>query len=197
MRNVTRAGLALAILSLVGCGSTGVLPVGTASAPPKPEGCPIAVFEAEEDVGRPFEKVCAIDAKTGSSLYVDRSPDGALRKVKAAACQCGADAVILKRLEKKGVSLASWGSSSVSVLAVRYTTRSEADPVYLVPGTKLFEPGGALYGEVVETILGKRGLDGTVSDQVEVRKTNGARVWISLADALKLRAEPPAPAPGG
>ncbi|HPA51504.1 MAG TPA: hypothetical protein PLP50_07870 [Thermoanaerobaculia bacterium] len=118
----------IASLALVGCGSTGVLPVGNASALPKPEGCQVAVFDSEEDVGRPFEKLCIIDAKTGSTLYNDRSVSGAMKRVNAAACQCGADAVIVKAMGKQGVSAWDWGSSKVSVVAIRYTGPAEASP---------------------------------------------------------------------
>lgn len=172
------------------CGSTGVVRVGKTQFPPKPAGCPIAVFEAEEDVGRPFEKVCVIDAKTGSSLYVDRSPTGAMKKVSAAACQCGADAVILRQVQKKGVSLTSWGSSAMTVLAIRYTTAAPTDPVYLEAGTKLYAPGGAFYGEVIETVLQWKGLDGSVFDAVHMKKANGEKVWISLEEARKLTTPP-------
>lgn len=116
--------LVAASLALVACGSTGVLPVGTAAAVPKPEGCQIAVYDDEKDVGRPFEKLCLIDAKTGSTLYNNRSISGAMKKVNKAACACGADAVIVQKMEKKGVSLASWGSSKVTVIAIRFATRA-------------------------------------------------------------------------
>ena len=187
-----KIALTLAALSLVACGSTGVVRVGKVQTPPKPDGCPIAVFEAEEDVGRPFEKVCVIDAKTGSTLYNDRSPKGAMKKVTVAACQCGADAVVLRRVEKKGVSLASWGSSAMTGLAIRYTTSAPTDPVYLEPGTKLYAPSGALYGEVIETVLQWKGLDGSAFDAVHLKKANGEKVWISLEEARKLMT-PPAP----
>jgi hypothetical protein len=179
-----------AMLALAACGSTGVVRVGKAQPAPKPGGCPIAVFEAEEDVGRPFEKVCVIDAKTGSTLYNDRSPKGAMKKITVAACQCGADAVILRQVQKKGVSLTSWGSSAMTVLAIRYTTAAPTDPVYLEAGTKLYAPSGALYGEVIETVLQWKGLDGSVFDAVHLKKANGEKVWISLEEARKLTTPP-------
>jgi len=120
--------LVAASFTLVGCGSTGVLPVGNASALPKPEGCQVAVFDSEEDVGRPFEKLCIIDAKTGSTLYSNRSVSGAMKRVNAAACQCGADAVIVKAMGKRGVSAWDWGSSKVSVVAIRFTGPAVTSP---------------------------------------------------------------------
>ena len=187
---MNRLALLAATVTLTACGSTGVVRVGKAQPPPKPDGCPIAVFESEEDVHRPFEKVCVIDAKTGSTLYNDRSPKGAMKKVTVAACQCGADAVVLRRVEKKGVSLASWGSSAMTVLAIRYTTTAPTDPVYLEPGTKLYAPSGAFYGEVIETVLKWKGLDGSVFDAVHLKKASGERVWISLEEARKLTPPP-------
>ena len=120
--------LVAATVALGGCGSTGVLPVGDASAIPKPEGCQLAVFDAEEDVGRPFEKLRLIDPKTGSTLYDNRSVSGAMMRVNLAACRCGPDAVIVKSMAKRGVSAWGWGASKVTVVAIRSTVPAHAAP---------------------------------------------------------------------
>lgn len=183
-----------ASLTLTACGSTGVLKVGNAKAEPRADGCDIAVFESEEDVGRPFEKLCLIDAKTGSTLYNNRSVSGAMKKVNAAACQCGADAVIVRAVEKKGVSLTSWGSSKASVLAIRYTTALPSDWTPLPVGTRLNDPTGAPYGEVVTAEREHRFADGRVDEAVRVKRTTGEEVWLSMDQARKLAAGP-SPAP--
>ncbi len=104
----------------LGCSSTGYVRVGTTVATPKPEGAPVEVYSTEADVKRPFEKLCLVDAKTGSTLYNDRSPEGAMKRAKNAARICGADAIILTEMDRKGVSLMSWGSSSAKGVAIRF-----------------------------------------------------------------------------
>jgi len=107
-------------LFLAGCGSTGVVRLGSSVPAPKPEDCALDIVAAESDVKRPFEKVCMIDAKTGSTLYHHRTPEAAMKRMKKAACECGADAVILTGVEKTGVNLMTWGSSETKGIAIRY-----------------------------------------------------------------------------
>ena len=64
----------------------------------------------------------------------------------------------------------------------------------LVPGSKLYEPTGALYGGVIESVPDHKFLDGSVKDAVHVSRPNGEKVWIALSEALKLRTEAPPPA---
>lgn len=81
----------------------------------------------------------------------------------------------------------------LSEKAVLHLRALEGKAVPLAAGTKLYDPAGALYGEVLETVLGRKSLDGSVQDSVQVKKANGEKVWIALSEALRLRAEPPAP----
>ena len=85
--------LACAVLSAAGCASVGVTRMRQAAA--KPEGCPLEVFGAEGKVKRPFEVVCMLDSKTGSTLLDDRSAAAAIEKAKPEACRCGGDAIIV------------------------------------------------------------------------------------------------------
>ena len=116
------ATLACLVLVLVGCGSTGTVRLGSTTARPKGPACPIAILASESDAKGPFEKVCMLDAKTGSTLFHDKSPDGAMKRLTAAACACGADAILLTGVEKTGVNLLTWGSSETKGIAIRYTT---------------------------------------------------------------------------
>lgn len=59
----------------------------------------------------------------------------------------------------------------------------------LVAGTKLLEPNGEPYGEVIESVPDHRFLDGSVRDAVHVRRVNGEEVWIALEHASRLRSE--------
>lgn len=133
MRPFVRIGIATTGLFLAGCSSTGYVRVGKSTLPAKPEGCQLEVFAAEADVKRPFEKLCLLDAKTGSTLYNDRSPEGAMKRLRKAACICGADAVIITSMERKGVSLASWGSSSAQGVAIRFLDAATATPTAASP----------------------------------------------------------------
>jgi hypothetical protein len=94
-----RLVLACLVVLAEGCASSSVSVIQKAS--PKPTPCDLATFEAEEKVGRPFEKLCviAVDEKPVTGSYYDQEADGRARtKIEDAACRCGADAVILRRL---------------------------------------------------------------------------------------------------
>jgi hypothetical protein len=115
---VPLVGLILA--TCLGCASTAIVRTGSDTPPPKPDGCAIDVFAAEADVKRPFERVCLIDVETGSTLYHHKTPEAAMKRMKKAACKCGADAVILTDLTRKGVNAWNWGHSGAKAIGVRY-----------------------------------------------------------------------------
>lgn len=119
-----KLALMTAALILAACGSTGVVKLGSSAPAPKPEGCALEIVASESDLKRPFEKVCMIDAKTGSTLYHHRTPEAAMKRLRAAACECGADAVILTGVEKTGVNMMTWGSSETKGIAIRYLADS-------------------------------------------------------------------------
>ncbi len=181
----------VASLAVWGCGSTGVLRIGKVKAPPKGEGCFITVYADEKDVGRPFEKLCLIDAKTGSTLYNNRGVSGAMKKVNAAACECGADAVIVQGMEKKGVSLMSWGSSKASVLAIKYTGPVPEGEAGVV-GAKLFSPDGELVGTVLAIEAQHRFQDGTETEGFFVELPKGATTWVKGEQGRKMLSSPSA-----
>ena len=121
---VLLVGLILA--TSLGCASTGIVRTGSKTFPPKPDGCAIETFAAEDEVKRPFDRVCVIDAKTGSTIYHNKSPEAAMKRMKKAACECGADAIILTGLDRKGVNAWNWGQSGAKGVAIRYTDASTA-----------------------------------------------------------------------
>lgn len=91
--------LLASLVVLSGCASSDVSVIQ--KAPPKPTPCDLATFESEERVGRDFERLCAIavDEKPVTGSYYDQEADGRARaKIEDAACRCGADAIILRRL---------------------------------------------------------------------------------------------------
>lgn len=122
LRRMHSAALAFCVL---GCASSGSIPVGSGVAKPKPENCAIEVYAAEADVKRPFERLCVIDARTGSGLFEDKSPEAALAHAKREACRCGADALILTGMKRQGVTWTAWGKSEVKAFAIRFTNSPE------------------------------------------------------------------------
>jgi hypothetical protein len=112
-------GPAAIIVGLFGCATSGSMRLG-ASAPPKPPGCPLDIYSSEAEVRRPFEMLCLLDAKTGTHLLADRSIEAAVVQVRAEACKCGADAIVVTGVEKEGVTLWSWGHGRASAKGIRY-----------------------------------------------------------------------------
>jgi len=163
----------------VGCSSSGFVRVGSVTAPAKKEGSHLDVFASEADVKRPFERLCMISGKTGSTLYNDRSTEGAMKRVRKAAWQCGADAVVLTSVDKKGVSLMSWGSSAASAVGIRYTGPAPSTGP-LDPGTELYTASGALFGRVVSV----------QADLVAVALPTGGTVTVTMAQALEMAKNP-------
>jgi hypothetical protein len=103
------------------CGK-GCVRVGSSDVPAKEEGCPVDVYAAEEDVKKSFERLCIIDAKTGSTLFHNRSSEEAMKRLKKSACQCGADAVIITGLDRESLFSGGpgWGRSGVKAIGIRY-----------------------------------------------------------------------------
>ena len=103
---------------LAGCATTGTARV--APGAPKAENCALAVHASEREVGRPFETVCLLDAKTATHLFADKSVEAAVARLRPEACRCGADALLLTRTEQEGVTFWSWGQGRASAAAIRY-----------------------------------------------------------------------------
>ncbi|WP_299409458.1 serine protease [Acaryochloris sp. IP29b_bin.148] len=110
----------LLIADKKGCGK-GCTPLVDTIAPAKPKKCVIKLYTAETDIKRPFEKLCLLNASTGSTLFSNKSPEEATKRLKQAACKCGADAIIINDVNREGTSAFSWGKSTAKGIGIRYT----------------------------------------------------------------------------
>jgi hypothetical protein len=109
------------IILVGGCASVGVTRMGS-SAPPKPEGCNLDVYDDPGSIDRPYREVCLIDAKTGSSIWTDKTMAGAINEARPAACQCGADAILVTGGDVEGASFGGgYGHGKATLRAIVYT----------------------------------------------------------------------------
>jgi hypothetical protein len=91
----TRWMIALVIWAACsGCTTVGVTPLKN-DLRPKSENCELQVFSSEKEIESPFEVVCLIDARTGTSVFHDTTGAGAVSSAKSQACKCGADAILI------------------------------------------------------------------------------------------------------
>ncbi len=105
-------------ITSTGCASVGVTPVRLAEA--KPENCQLDIYVSESEVHRPFEVVCLIDSRTGSTLGHTRTVAAAIDIARPAACGCGADALLVVNTNTSGVNYSSWGEGMAFIRAIRY-----------------------------------------------------------------------------
>jgi len=119
MKSLSRALVFTALATLLGCATADVTTLK--SAPPKHEDCDIDLFASEKDIKRPFETVCLITANTGSSVFEDRTMNGAISEIRPKACACGADAIVLMNGESGGWNAMTGNKQGhATVKAVRY-----------------------------------------------------------------------------
>lgn len=109
----------LITLSLVGCSSVGVTRLKGGDT--YSERCDLEVFTEPSLVKRPYEEVCLIDSRTGSTAFHDKSIAGAIKNARGPACKCGADAIIISGANTEGAGFNSWGHGAAIIKAVRFT----------------------------------------------------------------------------
>ncbi|QUY45983.1 trypsin-like peptidase domain-containing protein (plasmid) [Acaryochloris sp. 'Moss Beach'] len=107
-----------------GCKDKNCIRLGNTVAPAKSEKCPIELYSAETDVQRPFEKLCILNVSTGKTLFSNKSPEEATKRLKKAGCKCGADAVILNDVNRESANAMSWGRSTAKGIGIRYSQQS-------------------------------------------------------------------------
>lgn len=113
----------LLVLSIIvsGCSSTGVLQVGSTDYSSRASNCSLDIYSSREDIKKEFEAICVITSESGSTLLNDRSQQGRLNVVKRKACECGADALVLTRVNRTATR---WGQgyaqAQVSAEAIVY-----------------------------------------------------------------------------
>lgn len=77
-----------------GCTTVGVTPLKN-DLSAKPENCDLQIYSSEREIERPFEVICLIDARTGTSVFHDTTGAGAVNSAKRHACRCGADGILV------------------------------------------------------------------------------------------------------
>lgn len=112
------AAISFAAVGLPGCGSVGVQPVSMGEA--KPLNCRLDRYVNERDIERPYEVVCIISSRTGTTLGHDKSASAAISNAHADACACGADAIVVESAEEQGITAFTWGQGKAQLKAIRY-----------------------------------------------------------------------------
>lgn len=89
--------------------------------PPKMVNCNIDIYTSESEIKRPFEVVCLIDSRTGTTAFHDKTGAAAIEQSKSKACKCGADAILIMSVDTEGVTMTTWGKGKTILKAIRYT----------------------------------------------------------------------------
>jgi len=110
--------LVLSVGFLSACASVNVSTVKV--APPKSDGCAMDIYNSKSEVKRPYESICILTAETGTSLFDDKSVQGAINLARPKACACGGDAMFVEQASAQGASLISWGKGTALVNVIRY-----------------------------------------------------------------------------
>ena len=115
-----RAILAIIMMAaMTGCSTVGVTRLKDAER--KPSDCKLEIFTDAAMVKRPFEELCLLDSRTGSTAFHDKTAAGAIENAKADACACGADAIIVGGMGSTGAGYGSWGNGTAFLKAIRFT----------------------------------------------------------------------------
>lgn len=115
-----KLALVLSILAS-GCSSTGVLQVGSQDYSPRAENCSLDIYSNREDIKQEFEAICVISSESGSTLLNDRSQQGRLNVVRKKACECGADALVLTRVNRTATRIGQgYSQAHVTAEAIVY-----------------------------------------------------------------------------
>lgn len=115
-------GLILAAF-VTGCASVDVARIK--DAPAKAEDCQLEVFSSVAEVKKPYESVCVLGSSTGTTLFADKTLQGAIDSARPEACACGGDAMILNQVSTEGMSMSGYGKSSASINVIRYTPETK------------------------------------------------------------------------
>ena len=114
------------VLILLACTSVGVTQTKT-GIPAKRSNCPLDVYTTDSEVTRPFEVVCLIDSRTGTTLFHSKTAAAAIEHTRPYACECGADAIVLMSADTEGLTWATWGRGKAIVKAIRYLPNPSAE----------------------------------------------------------------------
>jgi hypothetical protein len=109
----------LCVLLLSGCTTVGVTRM-KANIAPKHQDCQLDIYSSQNEIEKPYEVVCLVQAQTGTSLFHDTTGPGAVRYARPYACQCGADAMLIMgmRIDGDGWFIPKTGQATIK--AIRY-----------------------------------------------------------------------------
>lgn len=106
------------LLLIPACASVGATQLQ--SARPRADDCKLDVYSSETEITRPWETVCMIDSRTGTTAFADKTASAAIKNAKPKACKCGADAIVIQSMDTEGVTLVTWGKGKAIVKGIRY-----------------------------------------------------------------------------
>ncbi len=118
---VGRVAVLLGLALVAGCSSVGITRVK--AAPARSANCNLEVFTSEQEVKRPFEVLCLIDSRTGTTAFHDKTAAAAIEHAKPQACGCGADAILISALDTEGPGWGTWGQGKAILKAIRFTDK--------------------------------------------------------------------------
>jgi len=121
----------LAGLGLAACASVGVTHVK--QAPARAADCPLDVYTSETEITRPYEVLCLLDARSGSTAFSDKTVAGAVNAARPDACGCGAEAILIVGGSTEGMSAFKWGEGTAMLKALRYTGAAAEAPTQVTP----------------------------------------------------------------
>jgi hypothetical protein len=107
--------IALGLLALAGCATLSVTKMA-AKAAPRDNGCALDIFTDASTLSRPHDDLCLIDSRTAGPVWTDRSLTGAINQARPAACECGADALVVLTVGQQPEN----GSTTAVLRAIKY-----------------------------------------------------------------------------
>lgn len=107
-----------ATILLSACSSIGTTQLKNAE--PKAPDCRLDVYSSAKEIKRPYEPICMIDSRTGTTAFHDKTASAAIKNAKPLACQCGADAILIEGMETDGMTFMTWGQGKAIIRGIKY-----------------------------------------------------------------------------
>lgn len=106
------------VLVITSCASVGITTIK--KHPPRGENCSIDIYTDKKEIKVPYEVISLIDSHTGSTLVHVRTASQAIENAKPAACEAGANAMLIESTDTEGVTYGRWGQGKAIIKALRY-----------------------------------------------------------------------------
>jgi hypothetical protein len=117
-----KLGLIVMLLTLSGCASVGVIPIGSNTLNPLPEGSPVYVYSSEQDIKAPF-KVIGLVSYTNPGKYQILSLADIISDLKEEALNAGANGLIIDETHniKSGIISTGIGVTGRAIFVEQYS----------------------------------------------------------------------------